>query len=340
MDKKEIIQKYSELLPLYERLADNLKLAIKDFLTNAGVAFFEIENRVKTIESILNKLERKNYQSPFDDINDICGLRIITYYISDLDKVSGILTKEFDVIEIIDKQEEMEEDRFGYRSYHFLGKLKDSWLHAPNYRGLGDLLFEIQFRTVLMHGWAAISHKLSYKHEKDIPKRFRRDLFRMSALIELADEQFERLRKEREEYTKGINLDQEPGREELDVSEDLNLDILRKVLELHFPERKEAEEDLSSLLEELNIYGITLESLTNRIKHVLPYLPEMEKDEIESKLEPDENLNDNDLPLWTRTGAVRTVLDLTSKDYHEKRSLPEHVEAITEKWQKIIDKYC
>jgi len=39
-------------------------------------------------------------------------------------------------------------------------------MKAPNYRGLSKLNFEIQARTILMHGWAAINHKLLYKHEK------------------------------------------------------------------------------------------------------------------------------------------------------------------------------
>jgi hypothetical protein len=53
---------------------------------------------------------------------------------------------------------------------------------------------EIQIRTVLQHAWAAISHKLQYKREDDVPAPLRRKLFRLSALFELADDEFISLR--------------------------------------------------------------------------------------------------------------------------------------------------
>jgi len=54
---------------------------------------------------------------------------------------------------------------------------------------------------VLQHAWASISHALQYKQEQDVPTVSRRKLFRLSALLELADEEFLSLRKEQTEVT-------------------------------------------------------------------------------------------------------------------------------------------
>jgi hypothetical protein len=54
----------------------------------------------------------------------------------------------------------------------------------------------VQVRTVLQHAWASISHALQYKQEDDIPRALRRRLARISALLEVADEEFAELNRE------------------------------------------------------------------------------------------------------------------------------------------------
>lgn len=97
-----------------------------------------------------------------------------------------------------DKVDNLEPDKFGYRSHHFVVTLRHEWLNVPNYRGLEGIKAEIQVRTILMHAWADISHKLSYKKKEHIPELFQRNLFQLSALFEIADDRFEMLRAERE----------------------------------------------------------------------------------------------------------------------------------------------
>ena len=47
---------------------------------------------------------------------------------------------------------------------------------------------------MLQHAWSSVSHKVAYKREAEVPLRLRRRLSRLSALFELADEQFSQLR--------------------------------------------------------------------------------------------------------------------------------------------------
>jgi hypothetical protein len=58
-----------------------------------------------------------------------------------------------------------------------------------------DLRFEIQVRTIAQHAWATVDHKLRYKRESDVPPELQRDLWRLSAVFELADKQFSDIRR-------------------------------------------------------------------------------------------------------------------------------------------------
>jgi len=183
--------KYKELLPQYENLGQNISQALELLLKEKDISCLSISYRIKESDSFFEKLKRKRYKDPFEEIEDICGVRVICYYQSDVEKITEIIKKEFDVIENDNKVENLEYDQFGYRSSHFIIKIKKEWLSTPNYRGLENLKTELQIRTVLMHAWAEIEHKLAYKSKLQIPKEFQRKLARISAKLEESDEQFE-----------------------------------------------------------------------------------------------------------------------------------------------------
>lgn len=328
--KKELLKStFHEKIASYERLGVNLRDALIQFLRDQNIDFIDVEFRVKTFDSFFDKSERKGYKDPIAETTDICGVRIVNYYPSDLEKISTIINNEFDIIESSNKQNELDEDRFGYRSLHFISTIKQEWLNAPNYRGLGGLKFEIQARTILMHGWAAISHKLAYKHERDVPKKFRRDLFRLSALIELADEQFERLRTERNDYSKSFVKSDLRGNEEFNPQDELNVDSLQALLDYYFPERQRSS-DLSSLVYELDKLGLNLSSFNAAVISVYQFLDEIQKDE--------NSVGDGDVE-WAQVGAARTVLDLTNNEYfsrHDNGAIPQELLSVLSDWRGKI----
>ncbi|MDP5134634.1 hypothetical protein ORJ04_01550 [Rheinheimera baltica] len=332
MKKHELKADFEKLEPSYRQLAENVKGALVQFLKDRNIDFLDVESRVKSFDSFFNKIERKGYEEPLSEIHDICGLRIINYYPSDLKTIESIINNEFDVIESSNKEEEMDDDRFGYRSFHFVATIKKDWLKAPNYRGLGGLKFEIQARTILMHGWAAISHKLSYKRDSDVPKKFQRDLFRLSALVEMADEQFERLRLERKEYLESFTEADHKGTDKFVLRDKLNNDSLQALLDYYFPER-EASTDISSLVNEISLLGMTLADYKAAVETVLPYLPEIELEE---------NVVSCDDIKWAQEGAARTVLDLTSDTYfsrHENGAIPHELLDVISSWRVKIGKH-
>ncbi|MGE4418842.1 MAG: GTP pyrophosphokinase family protein [Sulfurimonas sp.] len=334
MNKAEIKTHYDELAPLYQRLGENIKNALIQFLEDLNIDYLDVEFRVKDFKSFYEKIERKNYKNPFEDIQDFCGLRIINYYPLDLDKITNFIKKEFNVSESIDKQDELDDDRFGYRSYHFIATLKEAWMSAPNYRGLAGLNFEIQARTILMHGWAAINHKLLYKHEEDIPKEFKRDLFRLSALIELADEQFERLRTERSAYIKETIIEKQDGTISVDTSKSLNIDSLQALLKSYFPNR-EGYDNISAILEKIRGCNLTLEEFNKKLEQTLPYLEKIEEEELGTSSGAE--YSGGGIGMWNIHAIVVTVLDLTVDGFLEENGHPAEIYEISKKYKDQLN---
>lgn len=228
---------YKKLSKEYSRLGKIVCQDIRKLLEDANIGVLSVTYRTKDFDKFLDKIKRKKYKDPLNEIEDICGLRIVCYYTSDLDKIASILKKEFHVIDSIDKSKFLGEDEFGYLSRHFIVKLKENWLNTPSYRDLGYLKAEIQLRTVLMHAWADISHKLAYKKKEQAPPQFMRQLNSLSAILENADNQFDTLRNDRENYIEEIS-GKTVERGIFDLKQELNLDSLLTFLDVHFPDRE------------------------------------------------------------------------------------------------------
>jgi len=183
---------YGERLTEYEDFRSQLENLIKRLMHSNSIVASQITSRIKDRDSFVDKIKRKNYEDPLIQCTDLVGLRIIVYYLEDLNKISEIIEREFkiDFENSINKLDTLDPDRFGYLSVHYVISISETrsketeWLQYTNFKS------EIQIRTVLQHAWAEIEHKLLYKQTHEVPKDLRRKLSRLIALLELADEQF------------------------------------------------------------------------------------------------------------------------------------------------------
>ncbi len=150
-----------------------------------AIALSQIESRTKTVKSFIEKVTSKGkYANPLEEMTDLVGLRVIVYYPNDVRAVGTLIEREFDIdwANSSRRGEDDPPDRFGYRSDHYIV------LTAADERFAG-LSAEIQVRTVMQHAWAAVDHRIRYKAD-DLPRDLSRRLFRLNALLEIADEQF------------------------------------------------------------------------------------------------------------------------------------------------------
>lgn len=270
--KKNIDTTYNSKLHDYERFCKNLVQALEHFLNERAIPFLSINYRIKNIDSIKEKIQRKGYKNAFEEIEDICGLRIICYYLSDIDRISEIISTEFKVLEQQDKSDLLGEKEFGYRSNHFIIKINSDWTSAPNYRGLETYKAEIQVRTVLMHAWAEIEHKLNYKSSQQTPEMFRRKLYRLSAKFEEADEQFEDLKNNITTYKSEIKEVIQGSTENTKFDIEFNLETLTSFLDF-----KRAEYPIKSinrpneLFDSFKKFEITFEQLDKASDYALQH---------------------------------------------------------------------
>lgn len=320
MEKDTIKKHYDKNISNYRSLAENVQKALTKFLIENGISFLSVSYRIKEFNSYFEKIERKAYENPFDQIEDFCGLRIICFYPADLKRIAEVIHKEFEVIESIDKSSKLEPDRFGYRSNHYIVKIRKEWSNAPNYRGLEKLKMEIQVRTILMHSWADIEHKLAYKKKEQIPEQFRRKLYQLSALLEIADGQFQELKNEKERFKESLIVNKN-GKKTFDFNLELNLDSLQAYLDFTFPNRSKMDERTRELLDELIEFNLSLKEFEKmRIKSI-PII-----DDLEKKMAPRK---------WAQVGIVRAILDVYCDSYWEGRTK----EWKNSEWGKIIIDY-
>jgi len=148
MNKSEIIKEFQNLKSSYNRLGSNIIEALKAFLEDESIAYLEVSGRTKKFDSFYEKIDRKKYDDPFNQIEDVCGIRVICYYATDIIRINEIIKREFQIVEESNKEELLGLKEFAYRSQHFIVKINPKWNEAPNYRKLENLKAEIQVRTI------------------------------------------------------------------------------------------------------------------------------------------------------------------------------------------------
>jgi ppGpp synthetase/RelA/SpoT-type nucleotidyltranferase len=191
-----LLQQYREQVLALEQLSKIVYDQLRQVLHEQSVELSAIEYRVKTEHSLAGKLERKGDKyASLEDITDLVGLRIITFYTDDVDKVAAIVQQLYDVdwTNSIDKRKAHELTSFGYNSLHYICRLKG-----------GSAPFEIQMRTALQHVWSAIEHDIGYKGTVKLPPEYRRQFSRLAGMLELADDEFSRLRTTMTDYRRQV----------------------------------------------------------------------------------------------------------------------------------------
>jgi ppGpp synthetase/RelA/SpoT-type nucleotidyltranferase len=265
-DRASITADFERRQPTFNRLRDESLFILEQGLASVGIKFHSIPNRIKKMESFLDKLERKTDSpesiDPFTEVTDIVGLRVVCLFLSDIKKVGEIIRRDFDVKAEDNKIVGGDVSSFGYMSHHFVAAIGKSCA-GPRYNGLHGMLFEIQVRTIAMDAWAAISHHLSYKSDVDVPAELKRDFHALSGLFYVADSHFEMFFKQRERGRAEIAKVLKTGK----VNQELNLDTITEYLSSKFADRRQNDpSSISELVSEMHRVGYkTLDQLDDAI---------------------------------------------------------------------------
>ncbi|HHQ6559093.1 TPA: GTP pyrophosphokinase [Serratia fonticola] len=215
----EILNSFDENKKKFESFSTSLKSLLNSLLLNDGVIIHSLESRVKERGSLEKKLITKNKYKHINEVTDIVGLRIITHYAADVEKVAKLVEREFkiDRENSIDKSKSLAPDRFGYLSLHYVISLNDNRATLLEHKGYKKTKAEIQIRTILQHAWAEIEHDIGYKSNKGLPDEIRRQFSRLAGLLEMADKEFTSIRKDIEFHRNKVSTEITSGEKNIPV---------------------------------------------------------------------------------------------------------------------------
>ena len=191
----------------YMEMAQLYKSAIREITTKLEVLDSEfsvrydhnpihhIDNRLKSIASIVEKLRRKGAAVSIENakayLTDIAGVRVVCNYIDDIYRIADMLCAQDDIV-VLRRTDYIENPKEnGYRSLHVIVEvpifLKD--IKKP-------MKVEIQFRTIAMDFWASLEHQIHYKASREVPDCVVDELKECADIIAHTDERMQSLSKQ------------------------------------------------------------------------------------------------------------------------------------------------
>ncbi len=251
---------YNSALALFTKLIESI--------TNVE----SVSGRIKKYHECLSKFEQKylhgiastnkDYEI-FSFLSDFVGIRIVCPYQKDINIIRKELRKYFSEVSITDKTVQIEstDNKFGYKGLHLDLRLNRKYGKKTEYAPYVNIQFELQIRTIIQDAWSVLDHKIKYK--KSIPQSLKRRINRLSALFEIADDEFLRINNEITSEEKRISRRLKQGQI---VEKNKPLDVFRFLFVAlrYFPEYNFIEFKVDGFVQEiLNIKRKFTESELN-----------------------------------------------------------------------------
>lgn len=158
---------YNQLMGLYSQAIEEVKKEIIELQENCEIE--HIKTRIKTPESIINKLKKRNcsltYKNMVNNINDIAGIRIVTKTENDVYKIRDRLEQNTNISILKEKDYIKDPKKSGYSSLHLITEVPIDTKKQRVY-----VKTEIQIRTAAMDMWSNLEHEIKYKSKSSISK--------------------------------------------------------------------------------------------------------------------------------------------------------------------------
>ena len=196
-------QEFQKIMRIYEMAMTQ----VKDDLENAKNSlsnFYQydvinnINCRVKTPDSIIKKMKRKqydlNYKNLIENVDDIAGIRVVCPFKNDVFKVVKII-EENPKLEILQKKDYITKPKkSGYSGYHIIAQTPVNIGDA-----FANVKTEIQIKTMAMDFWSSTEHKLKYKAKNKLSKADSKKMVKYAKIINKMDNEIMKIHKKYEE---------------------------------------------------------------------------------------------------------------------------------------------
>ncbi len=200
----EMVEFVRELRTDFTRMMMEYQFAVDEVLTKVTILREEflylhqynpiehVTSRVKSAESILGKVRRRNIapevEAIRENILDIAGVRITCSFIADTYRVLDALRSQDDIVVLQIKDYIKSPKPNGYKSLHAI-------IEIPVFLSTGAVRVpvEVQIRTIAMDFWASLEHKIFYKFEGAVPPHLVQELAEAARAAEILDHRMEQL---------------------------------------------------------------------------------------------------------------------------------------------------
>lgn len=193
-------ESYRRTRGVYEDFAAVARRLLVAAIETESITVHSVEARAKTVESLGLKAarpsekdpEQPKYPNPLDDIEDLAGCRVITFFLKNVDQIDKLISSQFEVLDRANRSAFLRGgERLGYESVHYVVRIHPDRLQWPEYVAFTKLKLEIQVRTILQHAWAEIEHDVQYKSADELPSTIRRRFLALAGMLEIGDREFQ-----------------------------------------------------------------------------------------------------------------------------------------------------
>ena len=150
-----ILRQFSEQKQRLMDFQDDLEDIIPTLLSANGIEVANISFRIKNEDSLRKKIQFKRKYQQLTDVTDLIGCRIVTLFELDMERVLEVLTREFEMIELVDKRKKSLEGYidFGYNSIHVILRFSDARCQLVEYQCRSARRYSMPGGKLSM-GWA------------------------------------------------------------------------------------------------------------------------------------------------------------------------------------------
>jgi ppGpp synthetase/RelA/SpoT-type nucleotidyltranferase len=169
---------------VYEEIGFEVRELLSSLLKENGI-FAAFSHRAKETDSLIKKIMRKG--KSYDEILDKVGVRVVVSFKNQLYQVDSLICQAFkgEILKRENMSEKLGKAEFGYLAVHY---------DICRIRNDQEYICEVQLRTICQDGWSMLSHAIAYKTEIGIPLHIEREINALSAVFELADNQFQHIK--------------------------------------------------------------------------------------------------------------------------------------------------
>lgn len=154
-----------------------------------------IKSRLKSMESIQEKLQRKGYpmnaESIQKNLKDVAGIRVICSFIDDIYMLADCLVHQDDITLLEEKDYIKHPKENGYRSLHLIVEIPIFLQQEKK-----SMKVEVQLRTIAMEFWANLEHRLRYKKnlEENVARSTSKELQECAQVSAMLDTKMQSIR--------------------------------------------------------------------------------------------------------------------------------------------------